>query len=76
MFQDKDQEELCAILYDQNDGNLDASIEHILAFETQKEENETGDKDTDKDKDDPTLSQPVDKETQELIDEMLAEDQQ
>ena len=30
MFQDFDQEELCAILFEQNDGNLDASIEFIL----------------------------------------------
>ena len=39
MFQDKDQEELCAILFDKNDGNLDASIECILNQDnTEKEE--------------------------------------
>ena len=31
MFQDHDEEVLCAILFEQNDGNLDASIETILS---------------------------------------------
>ena len=30
MFQDMDQEELCAILFDANDGNVDTAIEYIL----------------------------------------------
>lgn len=71
MFQDKDQEELCAILFDENDGNLDSSIEFILTM--QQIHN-----DEDKDKEDGTKEDhtPVDKKTQELIDEMLAEEQQ
>jgi hypothetical protein len=31
MFQDHDEEVLCAILFEQNGGNLDASIETILS---------------------------------------------
>jgi len=33
MFQDYDTEVLCSILFEQNDGNLDASIETILKMQ-------------------------------------------
>jgi len=36
MFQDHDKEELQRILFDINDGNLDASIETILAQQAEK----------------------------------------
>ena len=49
MFQDYDQEILCSILFEQCNGNLDASIETILkmqsadvAEETKKEEKPEG----------------------------------
>jgi|TARA_B110000305_G_C18989244_1_gene425318 hypothetical protein len=33
MFQDYDQEVLCSVLFEQNNGNLDASIETLLAMQ-------------------------------------------
>ena len=85
MFQDKDQEELCAILFDQNNGNLDASIESVLNMQTTKDAEDTTAgsslvEDLDKDNVPANVEveepkEPIDKKTQELIDEMLAEEQ-
>ena len=70
-------------MFDQNDGNLDASIEHILN-EDSKEKETVGkpegsslvdDPEKEKDKEDPAEPKPeIDAKTQELIDEMLAEE--
>ena len=87
MFQDYDQEILCSILFEQCNGNLDASIETILKMQA------TDNVEEKKDSDQPEESslvledagneasgaegQPageIDKATQELIDEMLAEE--
>ena len=87
MFQDHDQEVLCAILFEQCDGNLDATIEAILQMQTAldepkkepagsslvEEEEEEGEAEQVESKGPATT---VDKKTQELIDEMLAEEQQ
>mmetsp|Transcript_22368 Transcript_22368/g.34628 ORF Transcript_22368/g.34628 Transcript_22368/m.34628 type:complete len:90 (+) Transcript_22368:41-310(+) len=44
MFQDHDEEVLCSILFDENSGNIDASIEHILRMQA-KENQEVEDAD-------------------------------
>ena len=90
MFQDYDNEVLCSILFEQCSGDLDKSIETILKMQTVKKEGEGAETDgkepslgssladteeTDKDKE-KEGSKDVDKATQELIDEMIAEDEQ
>ena len=98
MFQDYDEEVLCSILFEQNGGNLDASIESILKMQSAdgaggEEKKEAAEKPKEEEgsslAEDPTSAdkagapesegtekskEDVDKETQELIDELLAED--
>ena len=88
MFQDYDYEVLCSVLFEQSSGDLDKSIETILKMQKVL----TGSTDADNtpqasslvDTDEPSNDKEktgdsaanVDKQTQELIDEMIAEDEQ